>query len=76
MDQSIENGAAHQELPDKSQILGKKQGILLLENEKKESKKLKTVQKLLEQINQSRQYHRAGTARVVEEMFNRKLTKN
>ena len=35
MGQSIENGAALQELPDKSQILGKKQRILLLENEKK-----------------------------------------
>ena len=76
MVQSIENGVALQELPDKSQILGKKQRILLLENEKKESKKLKTLQKLLEQISQGPQYHRAGTARVVEEMFNRKLTKN
>ena len=42
------NGASIQKLPDKSQILGKRQWILLLEIEKKESKTLNTCQKLLE----------------------------
>ena len=44
--------------------------------EKKESKKLKPFQKLLEQFSQSPPYNRAGRARTVEEMFKRKLTKN
>ena len=38
MGQNTENGATLQELPDKSQSSGKKQRILLLEIEKKESK--------------------------------------
>ena len=75
MGQSIENGAALQEFSDKSQISGERQRTLLLGTEKKESKKLKTFQKLLKQISQSPQYNRAGTARTVQEMFKRKLTK-
>ena len=43
-----EHGASLQILPDKSQISGKRQWILLLEIEKKESKRLNTFQKLLE----------------------------
>ena len=35
---NTENGASLQKLPDKSQISGKRQWILLLEIEKKESK--------------------------------------
>ena len=68
------NGASLQKLPDKSQISGKRQWILLLEIVKKESKTLNAFQKLLEQISQSPQYNRADrrarqTARGVEEMF-------
>ena len=45
----IENGVTLQELPDKSQRLRKKlERILLLQNEKKENKKLKSFQELLE----------------------------
>ena len=44
-------------LPDKLQISGKRQRILLLEIEKNESKKLKSFQKILEQISQSPQYN-------------------
>ena len=76
MGQSIKNGAAFQELPDKSQISRKRQRILLLETEKKESKKLKTFQKLLQYISQSPQYNKAGRAKTVKEMFKRTLTKN
>ena len=43
-----ENGASLQKLPDKSHILGKRQSILLLEIEKKQSKTLNTFQKQLE----------------------------
>ena len=57
MSSSIENGAVLQELPDKSQISGKRQGILMLEIEKIESKNLKTFQKLLEQVSHSPQYN-------------------
>ena len=74
---NIGNGASLQKLPDKSQISGKRQWILLLEIEKKESKTLKTFQKLLEQIRQSPQYNQniAGRARAEqrEKMFMRKL---
>ena len=42
-----QNGASLLKLPDKSQISGKGQSILLLEIEKKESKILNTFQKLL-----------------------------
>ena len=44
---NTENGASLQKSPDKSQISGKRMLILLLEIEKKESKTLKTFQKLL-----------------------------
>ena len=54
-----ENGASLQKLPDKSQISGKRQWILLWEIEKKESKTLNTFQKLLEQISQSPQYNQS-----------------
>ena len=47
MGSSIENRAALQELPDKSQIYGKRQSILLLETEKKKSKKTKNFSKAL-----------------------------
>ena len=43
-----ENGASLQKSPDKSQILGKREWILLLEIEKKVNKTLKKFQKLLE----------------------------
>ena len=39
---NTENGASLQKLPDKLQILGKRQQILLLESVKKESKTLNT----------------------------------
>ena len=45
---NTENGASVQKLPDKSQISGKIYWIFFLEIEKKESKTLKTFQKLLE----------------------------
>ena len=76
------NGASLQKLPDKSQISGKRQWILLLEIVKKESKTLNAFQKLLEQISQSPQYNRAGrrarqTVRGVEEMvMMRELPRN
>ena len=75
--ESIENGAALQELPaDISQISGKMYWILMLEIEKMESKKLKTFQKLLEWVSSSPILSkiRAGRARAEEEMFTWKLT--
>ena len=71
---NTENGASLQKLPDKSQISGKRQWILLLEIEKKESKTRNTFQKLLEQISQSPQYNqsRLGQNRV-EKIIMRKL---
>ena len=76
------NGASLQKLPDKSQISGKRQWILLLEIVKKESKILNTFQKLLKQISQSSQNNRSGQEgqidgqTAVEEMFMmRKLPK-
>ena len=56
---NTKNGASLQKLPDKSEISGKRQWILLLEIVKKESKTLNTFQKLLEQISQSPQYNRS-----------------
>ena len=71
------NRASLQKLPDKSQISGKRQWILLLEIEKKESKTRNTFQKLLEQISQSPWYNQniADRARAEqrEKMFMRKL---
>ena len=77
---NIENGASLWKLPDKSQISGKRQWILLLEIVKIESKTLNDFQKLLEQISQSSQYNRASrrarqTARGVEEMFDEETAK-
>ena len=54
------NGASLQKLPDKSQILGKRQWILILEIDKKESK---TLQKLLKQISQISQYNQRAAQR-------------
>ena len=54
------NGASLQKLPDKSQILGKRQWILLLKIEKKESKTRNNFQKLLEQISQRPQYNQSA----------------
>ena len=74
------NGASLQKLPDKSQISGKRQWILLLEIEKKESKTLclKNFQKILEQISQSPQYNQSRQSQTsrVDEMFMRKLAKS
>ena len=69
------NGASIQKLPDKSQISGQRQWILLLEIENKESKTLNTFQKLPGQISQSPQYNqsRQGLNSAVEKMFMRKL---
>ena len=53
---NTENGASLQKLPDKSQISGEKEWILLLEIKKKESKILKAFQKLLEEIGISKCY--------------------
>ena len=66
------NGASLQKLPDKSQISGKRQWILLLEIVKKESKTLNTFQKLLEQISQSPQYNQSRQG-LLEKMSMRKL---
>ena len=70
MGQNTKNGATLQELasyPDKSEISGKRMGILLLEIEKKESKKLKTFQKLKYSNRLARVLStiRAGRARAV-----------
>ena len=59
---------------------GKRQWILLLEIEKKESKTLclKSFQKILEQISQSPQYNQSRQSQTsrVDEMFMRKLAKS
>ena len=52
-----EKRATLQELPDKSQISGKRQRTLLSEIKKKKSEKIKTFQELLKQIKQSPQYN-------------------
>ena len=70
MEQHFRNNQANKK------IFRKSQRIFLFGTEKKESKKLKNFQKLLEQISKSTQYNRAGRARTGEEMFKRKLTKN
>ena len=67
------NGASLQKLPDKSQISGKRQWILLLEIVKKESKTLNTFQKLLEQISQSPQYNQNRQGQSSRENAQRKL---
>ena len=50
--------------------------ILLLRTEKKESKKLKIFRNYSSRLDQSPQYKREGRAKMGEEMFKRKLTKN
>ena len=67
-----------QKLLDKSQISGKRQWILLLVIENKESKLLNNFQELLEQISQSQSNYnqstiKLGRTRTVEKMFIRKL---
>ena len=54
-------------IQEKSRISGKKKRKLSLDIEKKKSKKLKSFQKLLEQMNQSPQHNRAGRARAMQE---------
>ena len=70
------NGASLQKLPDKSQISGKRQWILLLEIVKKESKTLNTFQKLLEQISQSPQYNQSRQGQSSRENVYEETTKN
>ena len=67
------NEALLQKLPDKSQISGRRQWILLLEIEKKVRKTLNTFQKLLNRLARALSTIRAGRARAVEKMFMRKL---
>ena len=68
---NTENGTLPQKLPDKSQILGKRQWILLLQIKKKESKTRNNFQKLLEQISQNPQYNQsAGWARTEQRKQN------
>ena len=67
------NGASLQKLPDKSQISGKRQWILLLEIEKKESKTLNNFQKLLEQISESPQYNQSRQGQSSRENVQKKL---
>ena len=70
---NTENGASLQKLAHQKKDRGKRQWILLLEIEKKESKTLNTFQKLLKQISQSPQYNqsRQRAKAVEEEMFMR-----
>ena len=53
MDCSTENGATILELPDKLLVSGKRKRKLLLEIEKKESKKTKSFRKLLVSMSQN-----------------------
>ena len=55
MGYNIKIGATRQELPEKWPILRKKRMKLLLKIERKESKELKSFQKLLELMSQSPQ---------------------
>ena len=73
------NGASLQNLPDKSQISGKRQSSGLLEIEEQESKTQTTFQELLDYISQSPQYNqsisdRAKTENVYEETTKNQLT--
>ena len=70
---NTDNGTSLQKLPDKSEISGKRQWILLQENEKKESQTLNTFQKLLEQISQSPQYNQSRQGQSSRENVQRKL---
>ena len=75
MGESIENGAALQELPDESQFQEKgRKKILLLEIEKKESKNFTFIQN--PQCHQSKAEPKHDMGKVYEqEMFTRKLSK-
>ena len=70
------NEALLQKLPDKSQISGRRQWILLLEIEKKVRKTLNTFQKLLEQISQSPQYNQSRQGQSSRENVYEETTKN
>ena len=79
MGYNTENGATLLELSEKSQFQRKRRRKLLLNIERKESKKLKIFQKLLEQMNQNPQYNRSRQSESSanrEEIYTRKLTKN
>ena len=70
------NGASLQKLPDKSQISGKRQWILLLEIEKKESKTLNTFPKILQQISQSSQHNQSRQGQSSRGNVNEETAKN
>ena len=70
------NGASLQKLSDKSQISRKRQWILLLEIEKKESEALNTFQKLLEWISLSPQYNQSRQGQSSRENVYEEATKN
>ena len=72
------NGASLQKLLDETQISGKRQWILLLEINKKESKTLNTFQKLLkllEQISQSPQNNQSRQGQSSRENVNEETNK-
>ena len=73
---NTDNGTSLQKLPDKSEISGKRQWILLQENEKKESQTLNTFQKLLEQISQSPQQNQSKQGQSSRENVFEETTKN
>ena len=56
---NTENEATLQELPEKIPISAKKNRKFLLKIDKKESKKLKRFEKLLEQMSQGSQYNQS-----------------
>ena len=75
-----ENGAIPQKLPDREITnFGKKKKKLLLEIERKESKKLKRFQQLLKKMSQSPQYSQSRQSQNSasgENVFLRKMSKN
>ena len=70
------NGASLQKLPDKSQISGKRQWILLLEIETKGSDTLNTFQKLFKQISQKIQYNQSRQGQSSRENVYEETTRN
>ena len=73
---NTENGDSLQKIPDKSQISEKRQQILLLDIEEKESKILTIFRNYSRRLARALSEIRAGRTIAVEEMFMRKLTKN
>ena len=73
---NTENGDSLQKIPDKSQISEKRQQILLLDIEEKESKILTIFRNYSRRLARALSKIRAGRTIAVEEMFMRKLTKN